>query len=366
MGVLMRKIWNPGVFQGRGKKKDYFEGWYFKSVSKDEKAAFAIIPGVSITRDPLKSHAFIMVMDARHQKLYYYDYPLKEFWASADKFEIRIGRNSFNSTEMILDLEDGNHRIQAQLKFENIISWPVKLFSPGVMGWYTFIPFMECYHGVLSFNHTINGYVDVNGERNDFTGGKGYMEKDWGSSMPSSWIWMQTNHFDEEDVSLFGSVAKIPWIKSYFTGYIFGLYHKGHLYHFTTYTGAKIDKLNVSEDEIEIIVRDKHHQLEISASRTEGVDLPAPSLGEMKSRVNESLKSRIHVKLLEINVKNENYKDKNEDRNGNKKGDKHVDNWNNKGNNNEGKNKVIFEGTGRNSGLEFVGNLDELLKGFKK
>lgn len=337
------KIWNPGVFQGKEKKKDYFEGWYFKSVSKDEKADFAIIPGVSITRDPLKSHAFIMVMDARKKKLYYYEYPLKKFWASKDQFEIRIGRNSFSSTEMILDLEDKEHHIKAHLKFENIIPWPVKLLSPGVMGWYTFIPFMECYHGVLSFNHTIEGYVDVNGERNDFTGGKGYMEKDWGSSMPSSWIWMQTNHFEEEDVSLFGSIAKIPWIKSYFTGYIFGFYYKGRLYRFTTYTGAKIDKLTVSKNQIEIIILDKHYQLEISASRTEGVDLPAPSLGEMKSRVNESLKSRIHVKLLERNTQS-----------------------NRSEVNNKDKNEVIFEGTGRNSGLEFVGNLDELLKGFKK
>ena len=70
------------------------------------------------------------------------------------------------------------------------------------------------------------------------------MEKDWGSSMPSSWIWMQTNHFDEEEVSLFGSVAKIPWLRSYFTGYIFGFYYKGHLYRFTTYTGTKIEKLS--------------------------------------------------------------------------------------------------------------------------
>ena len=34
---LLGKIWKPEVFQGRGKKKDYFEGWYFKSVSQDEK-----------------------------------------------------------------------------------------------------------------------------------------------------------------------------------------------------------------------------------------------------------------------------------------------------------------------------------------
>ena len=328
----MAKLWNPGVFQGRGKKKNYFEGWYFKSVSKDEETAFAIIPGVSITRERIKSHAFIMLMDARHQQLYYFQYPLTDFWANKEKFEIRIKNNFFSENCVKLDLEDDLNKITAHLKFKNIIPWPVTLLSPGVMGWYAFIPFMECYHAVLSFNHTIKGHVIINGLKNDFNGGKGYIEKDWGSSMPSSWIWMQTNHFDEDQVSLFGSVANIPWLRSYFTGYIFGLYYKKHLYRFTTYTGAKIEKLNVSKDKIVIKIKEKHYKLEITANRTEGVDLPAPSMGEMKSRVNESLRSRINVKLIDIK---------------------------------KGKEELIFKGTGRNSGLEFVGDVNELLKGFK-
>jgi len=61
----MTKIWKPEVFQGRGKKKDYFEGWYFKSVSKDEKIAYAIIAGLSITKNPGNSHAFVMFVDAQ-------------------------------------------------------------------------------------------------------------------------------------------------------------------------------------------------------------------------------------------------------------------------------------------------------------
>ncbi|WP_243392439.1 MULTISPECIES: tocopherol cyclase family protein [unclassified Mesotoga] len=30
----------------------------------------------------------------------------------------------------------------------------------------------------------------------DLTGGKGYIEKDWGRSLPDAWIWMQSNNFD--------------------------------------------------------------------------------------------------------------------------------------------------------------------------
>jgi hypothetical protein len=327
----MTKIWKPEVFQGRGKRKDYFEGWYFKSVSKDEKIAYAIIAGVSITKNPDNSHAFVMFVDAHNKDLHYNQYPLSSFWADKEKFEIKIDKNSFRLNNVILDMDNGETKITAQMKFENIIHWPVTRFSPGVMGIYAFIPFLECYHGVLSLNHSISGYVEINGEKKDFTGGKGYIEKDWGSSMPSSWIWMQTNHFDVEGLSLFGSIAKIPWLRNYFTGYIFGLLYNGEIYKFTTYNGAKIVKLDVNKNIIEIILTHKHLELQINANRAEGVDIPAPKLGEMTNTVNESLQSEIDIKLY-----------------------KEEDN---------GK-ILLFSGTGRNAGLEFVGDLNELLKGF--
>lgn len=161
----MTKIWNPEVFQGRGKKKDYFEGWYFKSVSNDEKIAYTIIAGLSITKTLNNSHSFVMFVDAHNKDLHYYQYPLSSFWANKEKFEIKIGKNSFSLNNIILDMDNGQTKINAQMKFENIIPWPVKRFSQGVMGIYAFIPFLECYHGVLSLNHSINGYVEINGKK---------------------------------------------------------------------------------------------------------------------------------------------------------------------------------------------------------
>lgn len=325
----MFKKFNPSLFQGSKNKKGYFEGWYFKLVDASEEMAFAIIPGISLTRDPEKSHAFIMVFDARKHEMNYFKFHIDEFSASSKEFQLNIGENFFSHHKLTLDLEKDSLKIKADLKFKNIVPWPVKLLSPGVMGWYSFVPFMECYHGVLSFNHQIKGYIEINQELKNFNQGKGYLEKDWGSSMPSSWIWMQTNHFDEEDASLFGSIAKIPWLKNYFTGFIFGFLLKGHIYQFTTYNRSHIKELKVDEDWIKIVVTNKNHHLEIEAERTKGVDLPAPNMGEMTSKVNESLKSKISLKLYENN-------------------------------------KLIFSGVGRNAGLEFVGDIQELIKGIKK
>jgi succinate dehydrogenase/fumarate reductase flavoprotein subunit len=48
----------------------------------------------------------------------------------------------------------------------------------GTMGWYAFVPAMECYHGVLSFDHLLEGGLELNGQYIDYTGGRGYIEKD--------------------------------------------------------------------------------------------------------------------------------------------------------------------------------------------
>ena len=330
---MMFDIWKPGIFHGRNKKKDFFEGWYFKIVDLSEESAYAVIPGISITRDPLKSHAFIMFLDARAQKMSYFRYPLAELKASSKKFELTIGESSFNINEMRLNLEQEGNRIFARVSFKDTYPWPVKLFSPGVMGWYAFVLGMECYHGILSMDHAIDGFIEADGIRIDLRGGRGYIEKDWGSSMPSSWIWMQTNHFDLTGVSLSGSIAKIPWFGNSFTGYIFGFLYDKKLYKFTTYSGAKVTDLDVTDENIRIRLENKMYLLEIDADRSEGVELPAPRLGEMTAKVNESLHSLVNVTLFRKKSSGM---------------------------------EIIYSGTGRNAGLEFVGDIAELIKGLKK
>jgi hypothetical protein len=330
---MMLDIWKPEIFHGRRKNKDFFEGWYFKMVDYSEKRAYAVIPGVSIARDPLKSHAFIMFLDARARKMNYFRYSLDDMKAGDKKFELTIGESFFSTSEMTLNLKQGRDRIIARISFKDTYPWPVKVLSPGVMGWYAFVPGMECYHGILSMDHAVEGFIEINGIRKDLNGGRGYIEKDWGVSMPSSWIWMQTNHFDRNGISLSGSIAKIPWLGNYFTGYIFGFLYDNKLYKFTTYSGAKVTGLNVTDDKIKILLENKAYCLDIDADRSEGVELPAPKLGGMTAKVNESLHSSINITLLRKTGSDT---------------------------------KLIYSGTGKNAGLELVGNVDELIKGLKK
>ena len=46
----LRAFFNPERFQGWGRTRDYFEGWYFKSVTHDGSQALAIIPGIAMDK----------------------------------------------------------------------------------------------------------------------------------------------------------------------------------------------------------------------------------------------------------------------------------------------------------------------------
>ena len=89
-----------------------------------------------------------------------------------------------------------------------------------------------------------------NAESINFTGGRGYIEKDWGQSFPAGYVWFQSNHFDIAGTSLTASIAVIPWLGSAFRGFIVGLWHQDKLYRFATYTGAKTKTLTITDDQV--------------------------------------------------------------------------------------------------------------------
>jgi hypothetical protein len=166
------------------------------------------------------------------------------------------------------------------------------------MGWYSYVPFMECYHGVVSMRHTFEGSLAINGTGVSFDGGKGYIEKDWGSSMPSDWIWIQSNHFREDDKASFMlSVARIPWLRGYFPGFLSFLLLDGKLYRFATYNRSFIRKLEVRDDHVEILIQNKKHALGVHVTRLEGGVLKAPRHGAMEREIRESIVSAVSIEL---------------------------------------------------------------------
>lgn len=296
---LFDKLYNCGIFQGQGRVKHYFEGWYYKHVDKDEKNILSIIPGVSYEDSREKSHAFIQIIDGEKHQTHYISYPIGDFRYSKKTFLIEIGRNVFSDKGINLNIDEKDINIHGSLSYHERVPWHSSLMSPNSMGWYGFIPVMECYHGVLSMHHSISGSIAINGNEMCFDSGKGYMEKDWGTSFPSSWIWLQSNHFDSEEISFMLSVAKIPWHGKSFTGFIVGLWCKGILYRFATYTGAKLEGLKYLNGQIEMQIADRSYRLIIKACQGHTGNLQAPVKGAMVGSVQESINARMDILLVD-------------------------------------------------------------------
>ncbi len=312
----LRRILNPAWFQGNLKKKNYFEGWYFKIVSADGKHTWAFIPGIS--RGENNSHSFIQAINGKTGQTWYFRYEPEAFEFSTNDFDTQVAQSRFTGNWFELNINEGDNRFKGKIKLHNAVRFPVSLVRPGIMGWYRYMPFMECYHGVVSLDHELEGKLLINGREIDFTGGKGYIEKDWGSSMPKAWIWMQTNHFKVPQTSFMLSVARIPWIGNAFTGFLGFMLHQGKLYPFATYTGAKIKTLKVQDEHVEVMIQANDFSVLVRAKNSSKGALKAPAAGEMDRVIHESVDAELFVTLL----------------------DKHG--------------QTIFEGSGKNAGLELV------------
>jgi hypothetical protein len=90
----LRAVWHPDRFQGWGRSKGYFEGWYFKLVSADEQHALAFIPGISMDGSGQK-HAFVQVMDGKACTAAYHRFPADDFLPASHTFELNLGGNFF-------------------------------------------------------------------------------------------------------------------------------------------------------------------------------------------------------------------------------------------------------------------------------
>jgi hypothetical protein len=290
-------LFNPEVFQGNLRKKHYFEGWYFKQVTEDQSHTFSFIPGISLVEnDP---HAFIQIMNGSKGKTNYIRYPLDEFRWDNRRLFLKVGSSTFTGSGIKLDIEGEDMKLTGQIDFNNIIRYPKSIFSPGIMGWYSFVPFMECNHGIVSVNHDLNGEISINKDVINFNGGKGYIEKDWGVSFPEAWIWIQSNNFEEHDTSFSFSIAKIPWMGRFFIGFIAFLYLDKKFFLFSTYNKSIFSEINHNNEIIEITVRNSRNILKIRVIKNSFADLKAPVSGEMSRRIKESINSEVLLQLFD-------------------------------------------------------------------
>jgi len=299
-GYDVRKIGNTTIFQGNNKKQNYFEGWYFKMVAEDGSAIMSVIPGIALSKDGKEQHAFIQTINGITAETRYYSFPIEAFSFARKGFEVRIGNNYFSKERISLDLSDSTSSVKGEVNMCNQVDYKSgTLLNPGIMGWFRFVPFMECYHGVVSLTHDLQGQLTVDNRVLNFAGGKGYIEKDYGSGMPSAWIWMQSNNFSNPTSSFMLSVATIPWLGRSFNGFLGFFYHDNQMHHFATYRSSKMEVEVPDSSSVNIRIDNRKHTLLINARSNNAGMLHAPVQGAMDRRIPESIDATLKITVLD-------------------------------------------------------------------
>lgn len=300
--MTLKKIKNPEIFQGNLKKKHYFEGWFFKHVTNDQRHTIAFIPGVSI--DGEESHSFVQVIISPDVKTFYFKYPMSAFSTADNPFSVTVGDSVFTMQGSKISLIDASQEVSQGITITGEIEYsgitPIKSspFSPNIMGFFAYIPNMECNHGVLSMNHNLTGVIELDEHHTlDFSGGKGYIEKDWGTSFPSDYIWIQSNHFGENHHSFMCSIATIPFGLFTFKGLIANLIVDGNEYRFATYNNTKVNNLTIEANRVFFDLVKGDVTLTCEALLRESGDLKAPQKGAMQRTIKEGHSGEVTLVL---------------------------------------------------------------------
>lgn len=278
------------------KNKTYFEGWYFKNTSNNLNISF--IPGINITKN--KKESFIQIITKNTS--YYINYDIKDFHYNHSPFFIKIANNFFSKDEIHIDINDKNIKIFGTLKYSNNININTNLFNPNIMGPFSYIPFMECNHAVISMKNNINGTLTINNNKFMFNNDTGYIEKDWGCSFPKNYIWIQGNNFKNINASFMLSIANIPFKIFSFKGFICSLIINNKEYRFATYNNSKIIKYEIKDNNLDIVLKKGKYYLDIQSKYNNKNKLKAPVKGNMNKDIYESIDSEIKITLMENNT----------------------------------------------------------------
>ncbi len=281
---------SPARYHGRASSRPYFEGWYFKQSSED--GALVVIPGVFRGADSSGDTAFIQLIYGSPPRSHYITYPIYEFSCHSRRFELCIGGNRFSTKDVQLDIPQIG--LSAKLHYTDHMPLRTNMFSPSIMGPFSYIPGLQCNHGVLSLWHSVQGEMCCNGEKMTFNNADGYIEKDWGEAFPESWIWMQCGSDGE---MLMCSVASIPMKAFHYTGLIAVLCTGERQYRFATYNGGRVLGVIKREEGLTVELARGSYRLCIIARNTHFGSLKAPTKTGMNRDIQESVNCVFDVSL---------------------------------------------------------------------
>lgn len=277
---------NPFTYKNK-RKTDYFEGWYFRitDIEKGVNSAFIF----ALTKNTDDPHAFIQYFDGANNRSHYYRYDTNEFSFKDDT--VKIAGNVLSEDKMYLKTND----IEVNVVISSKQKLHKKLLSNSAMSYLHIFP-LECFQEVVLMDGVVEGTYKKK-DKELSVKGKTYIEKTFGYKFPKRWIWIQSNHFDQ-DVTFSFSLGEIPVFNKLVTGFFLIVTYQNKEYKFGSYNFSKIRITEISGNNIKMIAKHGRYKLEIEAISDNPVTLIGPiENGKMVLDVFESITSTLSLKL---------------------------------------------------------------------
>ncbi|MFI3207804.1 MAG: tocopherol cyclase family protein [Eubacteriales bacterium] len=260
-------------------KKGSFEGWYFKHQIGDRVFSFI----VSFHTDEHEQEcAYIQFVT--NEGSFCEKFDIEDCYVNLETFHIKIGGNRFGRTGCRVNIKSNGLEVACNIRYGEFTKIPSDIMGP-----FAKVPSVPCKHSILSMIHDLHGFIDINDEAIELTGGTGYIEGDSGASFPKSYMWTQCNFRFKGDHSIMLACAEIPVLLGGFEGIICQILYRGKQYRLATYKGAKI----IQKTDKSIGIKQGDMRVYVMALEEGGHLLQVPHRGEMTEFVHENPAGRV-------------------------------------------------------------------------
>jgi len=200
----------------------FFEGWYVRLILPDSGDTFAFMYSIENPAGNLAYGGGAVQILGPVEQLKLRTFPdVKKFWASSKTFSLghwgsgspKTPPQPLTADQFWQHIPDGyqihQHHHQGQISLGNRrCRWQFQItpqthwgsrHRPGqaTAGWLSFLPLFDPGWQVLMAKGLAIGWIDWQGKQYQFNNAIAYAEKNWGTSFPSRWFWLQGNDFPD-------------------------------------------------------------------------------------------------------------------------------------------------------------------------
>ena len=245
-------------YHGDGIAKNYFEGWYLRVTIPEIEQTFAFMYSIENLLGE-NSGGAVQILGFNEQYLCRSLPEAKQFWASKNSFSfghwnkhnLTIKPQLISTKEFTENIEEG-YQVTTTLnqgriynpKQKNYCSWQYKIKpiygwgnvnskQQATAGWLSYLPLYDPGWQITMSHGLATGWIEWENQRYQFTDAPAYSEKNWGTSFPKKWFWINCNSFlDRGDLAITagGGIRQVLWWTEA-VGLI-GIHYRGKFYEF--------------------------------------------------------------------------------------------------------------------------------------